>query len=586
MNMASINFILIPVILALVMFCIPKKFAKTSKTIFIAAAVFNLAAIVALFGQNIVANCPWFAFNFSFSVSLTSFKEMLLAISALFALLTAVFTVKNLKENSEIKLFNASLILALGFANGAIISESLIFLLVFIEALAIPFVLMILSSQNDTKKLAIKAFVITAVADLFLMLSVGMIYFVSKSVNISDISIVLSGWTAKLAFIFMVIGAAGKLGVMPFHSWMPEAAEKTSVGFLVFMATAAEKVLGIYILFVALKIFNVAPGNVSWIILAIVAVGALVAALLSNSQKSFKKMLIYTSISQGGFMMLAMLTAVPVAIAGAVLHLLAHTAYKSALFFGAGILDENKSETLSYKNNIYVFICFILAIASFIGVPLFAAFYSKEFVYAGAAGAGIVWYIALVLITFFSASAVLNWFGKIFFSGDQSQAQYSSVSLNVTLVTAFLSLFLGVFSGVPIRIIESAIPLAAEHSGSLILIISMLALLIVLLNFILGSIKNNRLGFVSGVIKYLGINKLDESEQADPYNLAIKGYNGFAAAAFGFDKLLNKVYDVVITTAALSTAAVLKSLHNGNMSRYILWVLVAILAAVLFFVFF
>ncbi|AKL97411.1 complex I subunit 5 family protein [Endomicrobium proavitum] len=585
MDASSIYFILIPVLASLVLFCIPKKFEGVNKALFVAAAIFNIAAVLVFFGKDIAANFPWAAFGFSFSILTSSLKEILLIISAVFALLTAIFTICNPQGTSKVKLFNASVLLALGFANGAVLTNSLVFLLIFIEALAIPFILMILSSDNDNKKLAVKAFVITAVADLFLMLGIGIVYALSKTVQISDISLALSGGQAKAAFIFMVIGAAGKLGAMPFHSWMPEAAEKTSVGFLVFMATAVEKVLGIYILYVAIKIFNVAPGAVAWQLLAAVALGALVAALLSNSQNSFKKMLIYTSISQGGFMMLAMLTAVPVAIAGAVFHLLAHTVYKSALFFGAGILEESKSETVSYKNNVYIFICFTLAVASFIGVPLFAAFYSKELVYEGAFAAGIVWYAALVLVTFFCSSAVLNWFGKIFFNNNSETKQYSVTSMIAALTASFLCLLLGVFSNIPEHVIGKAVPFTQEHSGVLIFAVSISALLIVVVNFIIGSVKNNGLGFVSPIVKYLGINKLDETQKADPYELAISFYKKFAAASFNFDKLLNKVYDVVIPSAALKTAAALKNIHNGDTTRYILWVLAAIVVAVIFFVF-
>ena len=260
MDISTIYFILVPIIVSLVLFFLPEKTKRVNQFIFAAVTAFNLVAVCAIFGKIIFSTFNWASFDFIYSIDIKTDKELLLLIIAVFAFLSSIFAIGNLKDNPKEKLFNAAMILALGFANGAIISSNLIFMLAFIEALAIPFVIMILASPNDNKKLALKSFAITAVADLFLMFGIGIVYFISKSMNIFDISINMSSGLANVAFVCFAVGAAGKLGVMPFHSWMPEAAEKTPVPFLVFMATAVEKVLGVYILLVAVTIFNIKPG--------------------------------------------------------------------------------------------------------------------------------------------------------------------------------------------------------------------------------------------------------------------------------------------------------------------------------------
>ncbi|MDR1195940.1 MAG: hypothetical protein LBL00_05635 [Endomicrobium sp.] len=585
MSILTLFLIIIPILCAAVLFFVPEKYRKYKEIFFITAVVFNLWAICFYFAKEIFTYAAWAAFDFSFSIIMSKFAEFLLIISAVFALLTSIFTVSNMKDNPRGTLFNTGMLLAVSFVNGAVITDSLIFLLIFIEALAVPFVMMILSSSNDNKKLAVKAFTITAVADLFLMMGIGFVYALTKTMNISEISLTLTGLLPITAFICIIIGAAGKLGVMPFHSWMPEAAQKAPVTFMVFMATAAEKVLGIYIMYTALKIFGVESGScVTYVLMGIVAVSALLSALLSNSQKSFKKMLAYTSVSQGSFMMIAMLTALPVAVAGAVLHLLAHTIYKSCLFFGAGIIEDSKVESVSCKKNPYIFMCFILAIASFIGVPYFAAFYSKEMIYEGALHLGVVWHIIMVLVTFFCSGAVLNWFGKIFFNNDDEFFEYPITSMIPTVTAALLCLLFGIYADIPKTIIQSGISFQ-EHTNFLLIIVSVSALAVVLLNFIIGYKKyNNGLGFIKPLVSSLKIDKLNESENADPYNMAMNIYYYFADASFSFDKALNWVYDIAFVKSVLFCSKVLQKVHNGSLSRYIFWALCGLAVIILFFV--
>lgn len=584
MNMLLFFLIIIPILCAIILAFMPEKYKSFKDVFFIIAIVFNMFAVCFYFGKSIFSYLPWAAFDFSFSIVMTRFSEFLLVIIAFFALLTAIFSISNMKDNPRSSISNLSILLAIAFVNGAIMTDSLIFMLLFVEALAIPFILMILSSKENTKKLAVKAFTITAFADLFFMMGIGLVFALTKTMNISEISLKLANPLEITAFIFIIIGAAGKLGIMPFHSWMPEASEKAPVPFMVFIATAAEKILGVYIVLIALKMFNITEfTSIGGIIMTFAAISAVLAALLANSQSSFKKMLVYTSISQGSFMLIALISAHPIAIAGAILHLFAHTTYKSSLFFGAGIMDNAKTEIISYKNNPYLFLSFILAIASFIGVPLFAAFYSKELVYEGVLHSGMIWYIIMLLVTFFCSTAVLNWLGKIFFGNKAEFVKYPVLSMIPAITTALLCLFFGIFRNIPLTIIKEYIPFEI-HSDIVLIIVSAAMLFIVLINFIIGYSKyKNGLGFVKKLISALGINKINDNEDADPYNIVINIYKNFGKASFEFDRGLNRIYDSFIVNTTLKCSSALKRLHSGSMSLYIVWVLLGIALIIIFF---
>ncbi len=74
---------------------------------------------------------------------------------------------------------------------------------------------------------------------------------------VSQINIDINRSGAVLAFVLMFIGAAAKAGAMPFHSWIPDAADKAPVPFMVFMVTVVEKILAVYILIRIVKDFFV-----------------------------------------------------------------------------------------------------------------------------------------------------------------------------------------------------------------------------------------------------------------------------------------------------------------------------------------
>ena len=172
MSMPVLFLIIIPILCSAAIFCAAEKYRKYKEIFFVASVVFNLWAVCFYFSKDIFIYSAWATFDFSFSVIMTKFAGLMLIITAFFALLTSVFAVSNMKDNPKGSLFNAAMLLALSFVNGAVITDSLIFLLIFIEALAIPFVMMILSGAGDNKKLALKAFTITAAADLFLMMGI------------------------------------------------------------------------------------------------------------------------------------------------------------------------------------------------------------------------------------------------------------------------------------------------------------------------------------------------------------------------------------------------------------------------------
>ena len=128
------------------------------------------------------------------------------------------------------------------------------------------------------------------------------------------------------------------------------------------------------------------------------AVTILLAVVMALVQKDYKRLLSYHAISQVGYMVLGIGTALPIGIIGGLFHMINHAMYKSCLFLTGGAVEKQAGTTdldklggLARKMPV-TFVCFFIAAASISGVPPFNGFFSKELVYDAALEQRLVFY--------------------------------------------------------------------------------------------------------------------------------------------------------------------------------------------------
>jgi NADH-quinone oxidoreductase subunit L len=136
--------------------------------------------------------------------------------------------------------------------------------------------------------------------------------------------------------------------------------------------------------------------------------------MMALIQKDYKRLLSYHAISQVGYMILGIGTAVPVGIVGGLFHMINNALYKSCLFLTGGSVEKQTGTTdleklggIGSKMPI-TFACFIITALSISGVPPFNGFFSKELVYDGALERGFIFYLAAVVGSFFTAASFLK----------------------------------------------------------------------------------------------------------------------------------------------------------------------------------
>ncbi len=236
--------------------------------------------------------------------------------------------------------------------------------------------------QDAPRSASIKAFLTTRVGDVGFAIGLAAMWASAKSF---DFAVVLHGfeWTVPAATVValgLLFGAMGKSAQVPLHVWLPDAmAGPTPASALIHAATMVAA--GVYLVARALPIFHEAAPWVLQLVMAIGVTTALLGALLAVVQHDIKKVLAYSTISQLGYMFIALGAGSEIA---ALFHLTTHAFFKSLLFLGAGaIIHATHTQDMREMGGLRrsmpwtttVFVAGALALS---GVFPFSGFWSKD----------------------------------------------------------------------------------------------------------------------------------------------------------------------------------------------------------------
>ena len=285
-------------------------------------------------------------------------------------------------------------------------------------------------SDPANGRAARKAFVVTRIGDTALIVAVFLLFFELGTLDIPEILALASQqWPegsalAVVTAALLLGGAVGKSAQLPLQTWLPDAmAGPTPVSALIHAATMVTA--GVYLIARTNTLFVLAPAVLS----AVAIIGALtllIAGFSALAQHDIKRILAYSTISQLGYMFLALGVG---AFSGAIFHLMTHAFFKALLFLGAGTV----SLALHHEQDIFkmgglrkhlpvTFAVFLIAGASLAGFPLVTAgFYSKDSLLwaAWASDRGSVWLWAAGLLGAFVTSLYIFRLIFIVFFGPQ-----------------------------------------------------------------------------------------------------------------------------------------------------------------------
>jgi NADH-quinone oxidoreductase subunit L len=316
--------------------------------------------------------------------------------------------------------------------------------------------------KGTTGDAAKKAFIVNRIGDSGFLLGMFLIYLTFGSLNFGEVFPRVAAFnvpvsTFNFIALFLFIGAIGKSAQIPLFIWLPDAmAGPTPVSALIHAATMVTA--GVYMVARCSLIFASAPAILT-IIAVIGAFTAIFAASIGLVQNDIKKILAYSTISQLGYMFLAMGVG---AFTSGIFHVMTHAFFKALLFLGAGsvIHSLHEEQDIQHFGGLRKYMpqtysTFLIAALAISGIPPLSGFFSKDDIlwYTFANGHLILWFIgfATALLTAFYMFRLyfLTFEGNERFDHNKHPHESPKLMTIPLLILALLSA-IGGFIGIPV----------------------------------------------------------------------------------------------------------------------------------------
>jgi NADH-quinone oxidoreductase subunit L len=229
-----------------------------------------------------------------------------------------------------------------------------------------------------------KAFIANRVGDVGLSIAIMVMFTTLGTTSFAGVFSNAGHLTTAAATaigLLLLLGACGKSGQFPLHTWLPDAMEgPTPVSALIHAATMVTA--GVYLIARSTPIFD--HTDTARLVVSIIgAVTLLIGCIIGCAQDDIKKVLAYSTVSQIGYMFLAV--GIPGAAAIAILHLLTHGFFKACMFLSAGSIMHAMNEEVDMRRYgglrtvmPITFACFTAGYLAIIGLPPFSGFFSKD----------------------------------------------------------------------------------------------------------------------------------------------------------------------------------------------------------------
>lgn len=309
-------------------------------------------------------------------------------------------------------------------------SMDLILLYVGWELMSIPTYALTAIRKKDpnSNEAAMKFFVLSALSSALIVYAISLTFGITGSTNLQAIANSLGSITADtrpfglIAIILFVVGFGVKMAVVPFHMWIPDAFEGAPATVSAFLAAGAK--MAAFAAAFRVFIVGISAINIDWYsVFGIVAVATMtlgnVAALM---QKSFTRLLAYSSIAQAGYILIALATPFtttgsPLGLAGGLFHVLNYSIVKTAAFIAAAaVATKLPINTLDSFNGLarrmpqtaFNIAIFFLALA---GVPPLNGFFSKVMLFAGAVFSPFTWGGYLAIAALLNSGFSMSYYG-------------------------------------------------------------------------------------------------------------------------------------------------------------------------------
>ncbi len=368
--------------------------------------------------ENIVSEFHWISLagvpvfgtlNIDLGISVDNISVLMIFVVTLISMLVHIFSIAYMHGDKLYNRYFAYLGIFTFSMSGIVFTHNLLMMYIFWELVGLSSYLLIgfwfeKKSASDAGK---KAFIVNRIGDIGMFSGILILFStyhtftfdkIFYQISIGNIPFNSEFWLTVTG-ILIFCGAIGKSAQFPLHVWLPDAMEgPTPVSALIHAATMVAA--GVYLV---VRVFPILTGNALEFIAIIGALSAFIPATIALTQNDIKKVLAYSTISQLGYMVMALGVG---AYKFAFFHLVTHAFFKALLFLGSGSVIHAMHHEQDIRNMgglrkklPITYATFLIASLAISGVPLTSGFLSKDGILAGTFAFGSLtgqWIFAVV----------------------------------------------------------------------------------------------------------------------------------------------------------------------------------------------
>lgn len=613
-------FVLIPVVAGIVLFLIPERFTKAKSVIALAITVVSCYMSVglyslsvqmvpldgsldnlctSLFGADLLQNASRF-----FTLTLDNLSKLIVLLTSIFVLLITLYSIVYIKTG-RVRNYYSWFLLTAGCSYGAVLSDNLLLFTAFWGILGITLYKLIPGNDEESSATAKKTLILIGASDTVMLLGVAMLWRLTGSLSINNISIPTDNILNVTAFLLLLVGSFTKAGAFPFHTWVPDYAKSAPASSSALLPASLDKLLGIYFLArITTGLFELTD-FIRLLLLTLGVITIIAAVMMALIQHNYKKLLGFHAVSQVGYMITGFGLGSAAGIAAGLFHMFNNALYKGGLFLAAGAVElQTGREEIDDLGGLskampVTFISSLIFAMSISGIPPFNGFASKWMIYQSiidfGSGAGIanrLWVLWLALTVLGSAltlASFIKLIGGIFLGRRKADpATVKEVSPFMWLPMSFLALLCvlaGVFStNFVIPSIFMHVTGSFEISGSWnslavssLVILSILAGIVI---YLVTSLKKFR-----REDSFIGGEKFQE-KTGYPTHEYYKTIGELGLFSWMYRKAEEKVFDIYDLSKrfVLWLSHCFSLAHKGVLPGYVIWVFAGLVIMLLILV--
>jgi NADH-quinone oxidoreductase subunit L len=458
-----------------------------------------------------------------------------------------------------------------------------------------------------------KAFIVTRFADLGFLIGILMLSFSTKTFDFQILNSLtgpaitqtggavfmgMSVLTWSMIFIFM--GGAGKSAMFPLHIWLPDAMEgPTPVSALIHAATMV--VAGVFLVARLFPVYAIGAPDALTVVAWVGGISSLFAAIIATTQTDIKRVLAYSTMSQIGYMMLALGVSGygghdGLGFMAGNFHLFTHAMFKSLLFLGAGaIIHAVHSNDMRDMGGLRKYLpithaTFLIACITIAGIPPFSGFFSKDEIMVAAWHHNKILFSIEYLVAGLTAFYMFRLYYSIFWGKETHYHHTPHEAPYVMTIPLMILAFGAMFSGfLPFHelVTSDGMPFEAHIDWSIAIpsvLIGLLGIGVATLMYLKSNELPDKLAGIFGQTYKWAYHKfyIDEVYMFVTHKII---FNRISAPVAWFDRHIVDGFMNLIARVVENTSNLIKDFQSGRIQQYGYVFITGAIALVLIFVF-